>query len=197
MQKRIMFILVIVLFLCACKGSFCLASNLSLLDNACVDEVVEKYNAVIVKKCKKIYGEMNDYCIAKEKGKSNLDREEVYKYGLGGRDDQIIKYITDDDKNVMEIEIILNMTSPLVLHEFNKMDSHIVSFVLENILDSIGMLKGIERGRLIEIHNELYDIGLFRKETKKIIFENNKKRYCVEKTYDRLLNSTKILVYTE
>ena len=106
------YLIIALLVLISLSGAdVCGASNINSPKCLPLDSVINAYNDMVIKDELLKPKDLSDVCLAKykEMHKEMIDEKVIYVYGLGGRDDQIIRFFMNANNDVVGIDAILQM----------------------------------------------------------------------------------------
>lgn len=180
--------------------SVCSASRTPLYNNLYLDEVVNNYNKIIVDFYDNTVGikGLSDIYVLKNKKKvGGDDKGGLYSYGLGGRKNQLVRFLTNEREEILAIEVVLHMQSPIMKNLATTRNSCYAGDLISHLLIASFAVGGVSDEDLEKIIDGLYHFGYLTKEEVKMEFICNNKKYWVEKNYNDSIGAVMIEIFVE
>ena len=194
--RSLIFLVVIIM----AEISVCFASRTPLYNNVNLDEVVNNYNKIIVDYYDNAVGikGLSDIYVAKNKKKVGGDANgSLYSYGLGGRNNQLVRFLTNEKEEVLSIEVALHVQSPIMKYLAASRNSRYVGDLISHLLIASFAIGDMPEADVEQIIDELNHFGYLTREKVRMEFTCNNRKYWVEKYFDDRLRAVKVEVFVE
>lgn len=186
--KRMICLMLFAVICLTVNTSFCFASGVALKERVALDTVVADYNKFFADK-------INMAIQNKIKVGTRKEGGVVYAYSINGRNDQILRFYTNAQGEVLGFEALLHVHSPVMKECVEKKFKRRITSMLWGLLMTSESMLGAEDDRVHNIINGMDQLDYYLDNSGKIWFLNNDRKYWIEKTFDRSTSSLKIVVY--
>ncbi|WP_029542968.1 hypothetical protein [Selenomonas sp. AB3002] len=186
--------------LCISEINICSAARTPLYDNVTFDEIVYQYNQSIVSFYDKIFesGEVSGTYVAKNKKKVGGDANgSLYNYELGGRKNQIVRFLTNERNEVLVIDVALHIQSPIMQNVKNNNNPAFASDMIMFLLLVSGAMFDLPKADYNAIVEGVKGMEFFNTGKTSIKFVNNNRKYFVEKYFDENIRAVRVEISAE